>query len=560
VESAGTRTSPLDQRIEVERVSLALDAGQVGTWRWIVGTDCVEWDPALERIYGVEAGTFAGTYEAYLSLVHPDDRDLTAASAQDSLAQRGEHRVEHRIVHPDGSVHWVSGVGRVVLSEAGEPEAMVGVSMDITARKLAEQRLEFLARAGALLGSSLDLEVTLQQLSELAIEQLADWCAVDLVTPSGPKLVAVAHRDPDKVAYARDLRQRFGVDMDADQGLPKVLKTGEPEVFPELDEEYVRAALSEVPGFSPEDVEQFVALGLRSSLTVPLTSSGGKVLGALSAVSAESGRIYNDDDVALAMDIARRAGVAVENAQLYAQMEHASSTLQQSLLPPVNPQPEFFEVATFFAPAGTGGELIGGDFYDVFPLEGGAWCVVIGDVSGKGIDAAALAGAARWTFRSAMTRHADPEVALNELNEILIHEDWGGRFVTVLTALVTPGDYRTLDVRYASAGHPPPILRDFGGDAKVLPAKGQLVGLFPGPVSEAQSVVVKLGEAFVLYSDGFTETVSEGKQFGTGGLLRAVGGSPSCHAQDVANSIATAAEDFGEQRDDRALLVIAATQ
>jgi GAF domain-containing protein len=125
---------------------------------------------------------------------------------------------------------------------------VVGVAADITVRKLAEERLQFLARAGELLGSSLQLDTTLQQLCDLAVERLADWCSVDLVEGdlldgAGVRQVAVAHRDPAKVAYAREIRARFGVDMDAPQGLPVVLRTGRPEVMPELSEEFLRPLL-----------------------------------------------------------------------------------------------------------------------------------------------------------------------------------------------------------------------------------------------------------------------------------------------------------------------------
>ena len=105
------------------------------------------------------------------------------------------------------------------LDKSGAPVAMVGVGADITGRKLAEERLQFLVRAGELLGSSLDLDTTLQQLCDLAIERLGDWCSVDLLDSGGVRLVAVSHRDPDKVTYARQLRERFGVNLDDDQGL-----------------------------------------------------------------------------------------------------------------------------------------------------------------------------------------------------------------------------------------------------------------------------------------------------------------------------------------------------
>ncbi|MDQ1673133.1 MAG: hypothetical protein QOC98_1695, partial [Frankiaceae bacterium] len=463
----------------------------------------------------------------------------------------------HRVILTDGTVRWISGTGRVLLDADGTPTAMVGAAHDITVRKLAEERLEFLARAGALLGSSLDLDTTLQQLCNLAVEQLSDWCSVDLVEADGVRLVAVSHRDPQMVAYARELRERFGVDMDAERGLPVVLRTGRPEVLPEIDETLIRAALAEIPDVSPHDVDQFVALGLRSSMSVPLATSSGQVLGALTLVSAESGRVYGDSDVQLAMEIARRAGVAVEHARLYARAEHAARTLQQSLLPPVLPPLPFADLASYYAPLGRDAELIGGDFYDVFPVSDSAWCLVIGDVSGKGVDAGALTAATRWTFRSAMSRCGEPGSAIRELNESLLQQQWDSRFVTVL-AVVAEATADGVLLRYASGGHPAPIV--FRGDAatEALPVEGQIVGVLPSVDAPTWETHLAPGDALVLYTDGFTEARRGHELLGEEGLLAALDAVPvGAGADELVKSLVSAVAAFGKQADDMALLVLA---
>lgn len=542
---------------EAERVALALEAGRLGTWRWDVATGQLHWDEPLERVFGLEPGTFAGTFEAYIDLLHVEDRAPTLAAIEQSLAARAAHYVEHRIVLADGSIRWISGTGRVVLGESGEPVAMVGVGADITGRKLAEERLTFLAHAGQLLGSSLDLDTTLQQLCDLAIERFCDWCSVDLLEPGGVRLVAVSHRDPDKVAYARALRERFGVNLDDDRGLPQVLRTGRPEVVPEIDEQYVRAALSQIPELTAQEVEEFVALGLRSSMVVPLTGAAGTVLGALTLVSAESGLVYDDQDLALAGEVARRAGTAVENARLYARVEHAARTLQQSLLPPRLPALGFAELAAFYAPMG-GADLIGGDFYDVFPIsDGRRWCLVIGDVSGKGVDAAALTAAVRWTLRSALARQGSPGNAIGELNDALLQQDLGGRFVTVTAVLLEP-DADGVHVDYACGGHPPPIAVRGAGLAEVLPAEGQIVGVLPAATPTTQRTWLGRGDALVLYSDGFTEVRRDGELFGDAGMLAVLRGLPAgAGSQDIVARLTAAVAEYGPQPDDMALLVLA---
>ena len=191
-------------------------------------------------------------------------------------------------------------------------------------------------------------------------------------------------------------------------------------------------------------------------MVVPLTGAGGVVLGALSLVSAERGRLYGDDDVALASEIARRAGTAVENATLYAQVEHAARILQHSLLPPTLPDLDFAGLAAYYAPLGLA-DLIGGDFYDVFPIsDGRRWCLVIGDVSGKGVDAAALTAAVRWTLRSALARGTLPGAAIGELNRALLEQD-SAAIRHRLRRPAAPRD-NVVSVHYACGGHPPPVV------------------------------------------------------------------------------------------------------
>ena len=539
-----------------DRLALALEAGQMGTWHWDARSSVLHCDPALLRVLGTSPEAFDGTVSCYLALVHPDDREPTLAAVRASLEGRREHRHEHRVVLPDGSVRWIGGNGRVLLGEDGEPVAMVGVAADITDRKLAEQRLAFLARAGELLGSSLDLDVTLQQLCDLAVGRLADWCAVDLldpVHPDGVRQVAVAHRDPSKVAYARGLRARFGVDLDAPQGLGAVLRTGRAEVLPELPEGLLRQLLQRAADMTDEDVEAFLALGLRSSLTVPLTTRTSGVIGALTLVTAESGGRYDEADVDLALEVAGRAATAVEHARLYAGASHAARTLQQSLLPPALPQPPFADVSGHYAPAGES-DVIGGDFYDVWPTSSGGLCMVVGDVSGKGVDAAALTGECRWTLRSALTRSGSPGAALDELNDVMLLAG-RDRFVTVVVAVLDPLD-GGVHLTYASAGHPLPLVRRADGTGELLSGDGQIVGVLPGPVAEEKRTLLRDGDALLLYSDGFSEARDRSGLFGDEGMLEVVTRAEDVtSARALADALVQVVDNLGPQRDDRALLV-----
>jgi PAS domain S-box-containing protein len=174
-------------------------------------------------------------------------------------------------------------------------------------------RLGFLAEASSLLASSLDYGETLTRLADLVVPDLADWCAIDILGPDGSvERLAVAHQDPAKREWARELQERYPPDPDAPFGVPKVLRTGEPDFLPEIPNELLEAAAEG----DTEMLEIIRELGLRSSMIVPLIARE-RTLGALTLIAAESGRIYDESDFKLAQDVARRAAVAVDNARLY---------------------------------------------------------------------------------------------------------------------------------------------------------------------------------------------------------------------------------------------------
>jgi serine phosphatase RsbU (regulator of sigma subunit) len=364
------------------------------------------------------------------------------------------------------------------------------------------------------------------------------------------------------VRWARGLRERFGVDMDSDVGLPSVLKTGEPYLLYDIDASWLRQVLGEVPGITEDEVKQFMALDLRSSMTVPLKNAKGKVLGAIGLVSAGTNGLYSDEDLTLATEIARRAAVAVENAQLFEHTRHTSRTLQKSLLPPALPDLSFVDLGVCFMPLGGEDDLLGGDFYDVIDLGKDTWAVILGDVSGKGIEAATLASATRWSFRSVITRTPDPADALRELNDALLTQEWGDRYVTAVAAVVRPDPSGQMSVRYSVGGHPRPVLRRSDGNAEHIVSGGTLIGALPSGTWETDEVLLDHGDIFVLYSDGLSEAINDaGAFFGEEGVLAVVAEADidptqGGRAEQLANDLCAAATAFGTQRDDMAALVL----
>jgi serine phosphatase RsbU (regulator of sigma subunit) len=193
----------------------------------------------------------------------------------------------------------------------------------------------------------------------------------------------------------------------------------------------------------------------------------------------------------------------VDNARLYRERSYIARTLQESLLPPHLPELPGLDVAARFRAAGQGFE-VGGDFYDLFEASEGRWAVVIGDVCGKGAEAAAITALARYTLRAAAMREENPVGVLDVLNQAILRQRTDRRFCTVLYAYLTPGD-GGLGVDFASGGHPLPIVVKANGDAHEVGAPGTVIGIAQDPDLDRESVELRPGDALVLYTDGVTD-------------------------------------------------------
>jgi GAF domain-containing protein len=189
-----------------------------------------------------------------------------------------------------------------------------------SAQTTAEERLRFLAEAGETLASSLDIKATLAAVAELAVPRLADWCVVHLVSRDRVvEQLAVAHVDPAKVAWARELQERYPYDPDQPGGLQEVLRTGTPQLYPDITDEMIEAAIGD-----PERLDIMRRVGFRSGMVVPMLARGYTV-GAITFIYAESPHNYGPEDLTTAIDLARRAALAVDNARLYQTSQEAEA-------------------------------------------------------------------------------------------------------------------------------------------------------------------------------------------------------------------------------------------
>ncbi|MFL5969126.1 MAG: GAF domain-containing protein [Gaiellaceae bacterium] len=205
--------------------------------------------------------------------------------------------------------------------------AAVGTAELYETQQRSAEDQRFVARASELLASSLDYERTLANVAALAVPQFANWCTIEMLGDDGSlKRLAVAHADPDKVRLAEELGDKYPPDPDAPYGVPKVIRTRRPELLSYITDELLEQATAD----TPELLEVLRELGLRSSMCVPIVARD-RVLGAMTFVSAETGRRYDEDDLAIAQDLARRAGVAIDNARLFGATQSARREAQDSL-------------------------------------------------------------------------------------------------------------------------------------------------------------------------------------------------------------------------------------
>jgi PAS domain S-box-containing protein len=339
------RENEARMKAQEEELAEAQAIAKVGSWVWEIATNQLRGTEMMYRIYGFEPD-FELSPGAILQKVHPDDCDLVRRTIDGAVHEGKSFSVEHRIMRTPTDVRWFHVEGRVVLDEAGHPLRIIGAGQDITERheaevtarhlseeqaaraaaESAERRSAFLAEASRLLGSSFDYHTTLATLTRLAVPAVADYCTLDVVHHDGRfERVGVAHVDPGKEPLLWEVTKWVQAGMPMVWHLKRAFEEGEATLVRELTQEQVESvALNE------EHRRILQAIVPRSLVCVPLLVAG-KVVGALSLYTSESNRHFDDDDLALAHELARRAALAVENARLFDEAERATRARDQML-------------------------------------------------------------------------------------------------------------------------------------------------------------------------------------------------------------------------------------
>jgi PAS domain S-box-containing protein len=467
------------------------------------------------------------------------------------LGQDAPEAVVRFRVRATGEENWSAVKATPIRDADGNVTMAINVIEDISAHKRAEMSQRFLARSAEVLASSLNPDELLVEVANLAVPEVADWVAVELVTDSGAvERKALAHMDPEVREWALDVSKRYPPDPDSRAGVYQVIRTGQAELYPEIPDELLREGA--------QDEEHYRILrefGMRSAIIVPMTTRG-RTLGALTFVSGNSGRRFDEQDVELAQELGRRCATAVDNARLYTERSYIARTLQESLLPVELPDIPGVEAAARFRPTGEGNE-VGGDFYDMFETGNRGWTVVMGDVCGKGPDAAAVTALARYTLRAAAMREHLPSRSLAVLNEALLRQRDDRRFCTVAYAYIEKLD-RGARVAVACGGHPLPLLLRAEGTVETVGVPGTLLGVVPDPNLEDRAVMLEPGDALVFYTDGVIESRSDATVLDERRLAELVATCAGTGADAIAAKVEEAAvlSQGGRPRDDIAVLVL----
>ena len=384
--------------------------------------------------------------------------------------------------------------------------------------------LTFMAEASELLAQSLDIELTAALIPRLVVPRLGEWCAVFRCADGGePELATATHSD--------------------ERAMPKMLAA--------LEDAASRTVLRSA--VLPGDRGIFGAI---DGIAVPLIARGRR-LGVL-AVGRPAARRHDPDELALIADLARRSALALDNAALHADRARITDTLQQALLPPVLPSVAGLSFGAEYIPT-IGAADVGGDFYDVLPLPDGRWLMVIGDVCGKGVAAAAVTGLVRDVIRILVREGRSIPEILGRIHETLA-ERGAGRFATLAVAEVAgiASAAGHLDVTLHLAGHDRPILIDTGGGTTPVGTFGTALGLLDVVRTTGVDIAMAPGDTLVFFTDGVTERRRGEELFGLARTRAALAPIAGHDADIVAARLRAAAISFSTEspRDDIAILTL----
>jgi PAS domain S-box-containing protein len=556
------RQAQRELRAQTDRYeALLLALSEAGEGMLVLEEDgrCVYANAAFEHISAYPFPELAAM-DSVFGIIAPADRAEAQRRTQLGVEQ-GLIGTEYQltIVRRDGEPVDLEVVG-VPLQVEGRRRIVV-VAHDVTDRRRVEverermlRRSALMAEASELFDQTLDETATLERVARLCVRELADTCVVVLGTaPGAIRRVAAAAHDPRVERTLLELQLRYPVDEGPVPPIAEALRSGRSQLLDPISDEMI------VAGTVDDHHRELIrGLGATSALMVPLRARGA-VRGVLALGFATLPGQDRDELVALFEDLGRRAALALDTARLYEERSAVARTLQRSLLPPALPDVPGLELAARYLAAGEDTE-VGGDFYDCFPTGPGEWAAVIGDVCGKGAEAAAVTALARHTIRAAVVHDPQPAAVLRELNAAILRHGTDFRFCTVLYVRLVP-QRDGVEACIATGGHPLPVLLRASGEAGTAGRPGTLLGVVPEPAISETSIRLRAGDALVLFTDGVTEASPLDDALGPERLAEFLGTCAGKNAGRIAAGIEGKVLELqrGHPRDDVAVLVVRVT-
>ncbi len=420
----------------------------------------------------------------------------------------------YRVRAADGKTYSILSRGVRLTDTTGSTTGWAGFSLDITEHKRREAQLGILSDLGRVLSLSLEPFGTLERAAQLLVPRMADWCSIDLVTNAtngdeGTKRVLVLRRDP---ASERQNRPKLGERNDAwlfEQAAAHVIATHQP----------FNQDLSESEG------------EFRSIVSAPLIARG-RTLGAITLATDGSGRTYTGDDADFASIIARRVALAFDNARLYERERRVADIFQRASLPSSLPTIPAIAIHAHYQPGASEAE-IGGDWYDAFQLSDGRLGISIGDVAGKGLQAASIMSTVRLHIRASALEDLAPSLVLARVNQLLLIDK--PIMVTAVFGIVDPEE---LTFTFSNAGHPLPIVASTEGDIVSSMPVAPPLGISPDAIFPEQALMLSLGSTLVLYTDGLVEGKRD-KLLGEEALFAAIKSVAASSNENPAEAIAS---------------------
>ncbi len=480
--------------------------------------------------------------EVSARLLHPDDVARVAEAWRRVSDGSGWLETEYRVRSRDGGYRWVLASVVPLRDDRGRVRQWLGTATDIDDQKRRETVLRTIAEASELLVESFDVEQRLAQLATLVVPDLAQWCGIYVLRGEDVlEAIGVGHADPERARIARDALRRVPAHLSAAGREALTLGRTRVDCIDEND-----ASAGEVS----DEAHLYImgVLGLRRSICIPLHVNG-QSFGFLQFANSASGRMHDKHEVHMLEMLAKRISIALDNARIYERERRVASTFQHAALPRTLPEIPGVSLSAVYNPAQSEAE-IGGDWYDAFLVDEHHLVVSIGDVSGKGLEAAVLMGTIRQSIRVAALEGLDC-VRIVQVADKALQLEYPGH---VASALVLQVDLRTRACRYVNAGHPPALVRSGDGSVCELLHTNLPLGIATARADDVGQIELDDDAMLLCYTDGLIEATRDVLE-GSARLREVLASEAMLHTPNPARLVHDTVLDAGA-RDDVAILAI----